>query len=330
MPRFSRRGGSQDHIESQNDESPQRLRHQSRSRHRRSSSSRHDGHKVYPVTLNDSAPSHSLIPRPHLEQFIVSSFRHCPFSAGRVSRNGGVRTRTERHLKPTPLPNWATFRPAPSATRDQRRKAMTRCRRPVRGVEPVSGWCRIRTCGTSRFTCFQDRRVRPLRQPSMPDFLSGRSGYGPHVHRLHMIHRRVESGGRADWIFTASVEDNGACRMHPLDVPSVQAAKPKSARTRMRLTPTVPKGCSATPMTMDGSSPIHHRAPSRTRTGNTRIRSPLLYPLSYRGSEGSAPGFAPGRAFDPFAAGAHRAHPRRVSCVSLFGCGSAIVCHTLD
>ena len=42
--------------------------------------------------------------------------------------------------------------------------------------------------------------------------------------------------------FTASVEDNGACRMHPLDVPSVQAAKPKSAKTRMRLTPTVPKG----------------------------------------------------------------------------------------
>ena len=85
--------------------------------------------------------------------------------------------------------------------------------------------------------------------------------------------------------FTASVEDNGACRMHPLDAPSVQAAKPKSAKTRMRLTPTVPRGCSATPMTMDGSSPIHHRAPSRTRTGNTRIRSPLLYPLSYRGND---------------------------------------------
>lgn len=135
------------------------------------------------------------------------------------------------------------------------------------------------------------------------------------------------AGGRIG--FTASVEDNGAISMHPLDVPSVQAAKPKSAKTRMRLTPTVPKGCSATPMTMDGSSPIHHRAPSRTRTGNTRIRSPLLYPLSYRGGDGSAPGFAPGRAFDPFAAGAHRVHPRRVSCVIPFGCGSAIVCRTL-
>lgn len=130
--------------------------------------------------------------------------------------------------------------------------------------------------------------------------------------------------------FTASVEDNGAISMHPLDVPSVQAAKPKSAKTRMRLTPTVPKGRSATPMTMDESSPIHHRAPSRTRTGNTRIRSPPLYPLSYRGSDGSAPGFAPGRAFDPFAAGAHRVHPRRVSCVSPFRCGSAIVCRIPD
>ena len=117
-----------------------------------------------------------------------------------VSRNGGTRTRTERHLKPTPLPNWATFRPAPGVTRDQRYKVITRCRRPIRGVEPVGGWCRIRTCGTSRFTCFQDRRVRPLRQPSMPDFLSGRSGYDPHVHRLHMIHRRVEGVGRAGWI----------------------------------------------------------------------------------------------------------------------------------
>lgn len=200
MPSLSGRGGSQDHIESQNDESPQRLRCQSRSRRRRSSSSRHAGHKVYPVTLNDSAPSHSLIPRPHLEQFIISSFRHCPFSARRVSRNGGTRTRTERHLKPTPLPNWATFRPAPSVTRDQRHKVITRCRRPARIVEPVSGWCRIRTCGTSRFTCFQDRRVRPLRQPSMPDFLSGRSGYGPPVHRLQRIHRRVEGVGRAGWI----------------------------------------------------------------------------------------------------------------------------------
>lgn len=106
-------------MESQNGEPPQGLRYQSRSRRRRSSSSRHDGHKVYPVTLNDSAPSHSLSPRPHLEQFIISSFRHRPFSARQVSRNGGTRTRTERHLKPTPLPNWATFRPAPGVTRGQ-------------------------------------------------------------------------------------------------------------------------------------------------------------------------------------------------------------------
>ena len=187
-------------MESQKDEPPQRLRYQSRSRRRRSSSSRHDGHKVYPVTLNDSAPSHSLRVRPHLEQFIISSFRHCLFNASRVSRNGGTRTRTERHLKPTPLPNWATFRPAPGVTRDQRHKVMTRCHRPIRGVEPVSGWCRIRTCGTSRFTCFQDRRVRPLRQPSKPDILSGRSGYGPPVHDWHPMSgtpRCVErSGGR--------------------------------------------------------------------------------------------------------------------------------------
>lgn len=80
----------------------------------------------------------------------------------------------------------------------QRHEPMTRCRRPIRIVEPVSGWCRIRTCGTSRFTCFQDRRVRPLRQPSMPDFLSGRSGYGPHVHDWHPMSgtpRCVERSG---------------------------------------------------------------------------------------------------------------------------------------
>ena len=247
-----------------------------------------------------------------------------------VSRNGGTRTRTERHLKPTPLPNWATFRPAPGVTRDQRHRAMTRCRRPIRGVEPVSGWCRIRTCGTSRFTCFQDRRVRPLRQPSMPDFLSGRSGYDPHVHRFHIIHRRVESGGKADWILppTSRTTVLVVCTLwtcHPFRPLSQSPLRPGCA-----LPPPFRRGCSATPMTMDGSSPIHHRAPSRTRTGNTRIRSPLLYPLSYRGSDGSAPGFAPGRAFDPFAAGAHRVHPRRVSCVIPFGCGSAIVCHTLE
>ena len=77
-------------MESQNDEPPQRLRSQSRSRRRRSSSSRHDGHKVYPVTLNDSAPSHSLRVRPHLEQFIISSFR--PFVIVRSTQVGRVGT----------------------------------------------------------------------------------------------------------------------------------------------------------------------------------------------------------------------------------------------
>ena len=35
---------------------------------------------------------------------------------------------------------------------------------------------------------------------------------------------------------------------------------------------------------------LHVCAPGRTRTCNLRIRSPLLYPLSYRGSEGAYPG----------------------------------------
>ena len=158
-----------------------------------------------------------------------------------VSRNGGTRTRTERHLKPTPLPNRATFRRAPGVTRDPRHKAMTRCRRPIRIVEPVSGWCRIRTCGTSRFTCFQDRRVRPLRQPSMPDFLSGRSGYGPHVHRFHMIHRRVESGGRADWILPPASRTTVpvVCTLWTCHAFGHQ---PGRFQPRTRLTPTVPKG----------------------------------------------------------------------------------------
>lgn len=260
------------------------------------------------------------------------SFRHCPFNASRVGRNGGTRTRTERHLKPTPLPNWATFRPASSVTRDQRHRAMTRCRRPIRGVEPVGGWCRIRTCGTSRFTCFQDRRVRPLRQPSMPDFLSGRSGYDPPVHDWHPMSgtpRCVErSGGRIGFYRQRRGQQ---CLSYAPSGRAMRSVTNRAGSSPARaLPPPFRRGCSATPMTMDGSSPIHHRTPSRTRTGNTRIRSPPLYPLSYRGSDGSAPGFAPGRAFDPFAAGAHRVHPRRVSYVILFGCGSAIVCHILD
>ena len=55
--------------------------------------------------------------------------------------------------------------------------------------------------------------------------------------------------------FTISVEDNGACRMHPLDVPPVQAAKPGPLRPGAPYPPPFRRGCSATPITpCDGQS----------------------------------------------------------------------------